>query len=248
MQRIAWLAGLALLLAWGTAARASDPYGAYAVAEQVILEPSEESPTQIQIWGTFVLNQQRGRAHAAPMYGYVYYKIDKDNAEACRKEFADWKKQAGTGTVIAFGSNYNIDRIGKVHAPGAKPADPTPYPLGNGLVKVPADFNAAVVDLLSAPAPVTPAVNEAVAPGSVTLVARNILSKDHAKAKYVFEVENAAGEKETSPALDAGEKETKWQPKMEVKAGDKYTWRVRVSDGSWKGSVATATFQGKPRP
>jgi hypothetical protein len=250
MQRIVWLAGLALLLAWGAAARASDPLGAYAVADKVVLEPSEGSPTQIQIWGTFVLNQKGGRTHTAPAYGYLYYKLDSDNAEACRKEWADWKKEAGTGSVIGFGSNYNLGKLGKVHPAAEKPENPAVYPLGNGLVKIPdgANFNAAVQELLSSAVPVTPAANEAVAPGAVTLVARNVLLKDHAKAKYVFELENGAGEKEVSPALDAGEKETKWQPRMEVKAGEKYTWRVRVSDAGLKGTVATSTFQGKPRP
>ena len=42
--------------------------------------------------------------------------------------------------------------------------------------------------------------------------------------------------------VEAGEKETKWTPKMKVKAGEKYTWRVRATDGDWKGPVVTSGF------
>ena len=83
------------------------------------------------------------------------------------------------------------------------------------------------------------------APGKVTLVARNILDKSHPKATYEFEVENSLGEKEVSPGIAADQKETKWSPRMEAKAGQKYTWCVRAVDGSWKGPVATSSFEGK---
>jgi hypothetical protein len=59
---------------------------------------------------------------------------------------------------------------------------------------------------------------------------------------------NAAGEKETSQPIAAGDKETKWAPRMQVKAGEKYTWYVRAVDGEWKGPPATSMFQGKARP
>jgi hypothetical protein len=77
------------------------------------------------------------------------------------------------------------------------------------------------------------------------LVARNIVDKKHAKAAYVFEIEGSDGGKETSKEVDAGDKETKWTPKMELKGGEKYTWRVYAVDGTWKGPTATAKFETK---
>jgi hypothetical protein len=64
----------------------------------------------------------------------------------------------------------------------------------------------------------------------------------------VFELESASGDKETSDPIAAGEKETRWTPRMRVKAGEKYTWRVGIVEGRWKGPLATSTFQGKARP
>jgi hypothetical protein len=42
--------------------------------------------------------------------------------------------------------------------------------------------------------------------------------------------------------VDAGEKETTWTPSLKLKPGEKYTWRVRAMEGTWKGPVATSVF------
>ena len=84
--------------------------------------------------------------------------------------------------------------------------------------------------------------------GKVTLRTRNIRGKQHADAKYIFEIENAKGDMEKSEPIAAGDKETKWTPKMEVKAGQKYTWRVKAVDGKWTGPVADTSFKGKSTP
>ena len=52
-------------------------------------------------------------------------------------------------------------------------------------------------------------------------------------------------DRETSPEVRAGDKVTKWAPKLALKAGGKYTLRVRATDGAWKGPVTTAHFTVK---
>src|SRR6202030_3716418 len=74
MYRIACLLALATALAVGGAARASDPIGGYLIVDKVILAPAD-SPTTIQIWGSFVLAKEvGGRAYGNPECGYLYYK------------------------------------------------------------------------------------------------------------------------------------------------------------------------------
>lgn len=159
------------------------------------------------------------------------------------------KKIAGTGNVIGMGSRYNRAALGIVHRASEKTEKADPFPLGMGLVRVRrgTDYSP-ILNLITLPAPTTPVDGATIDPGKVTLASRNIVGSGHDRAKYVFELENASGEKETSDPIAAGEKETKWTPRMQVHAGEKYTWRVQIVEGRWKGPSATSTFQGKTRP
>ncbi len=246
---IAWATAL-LALTWQTPARASDPIGAYALIDKVVLEPNEQAPTRIQVWGAFTFAKETNNdTYAEPVRGYLYYHAVKDKEEVCRKEWTDMKKIAGTGTVIGMGSRFNLAALGAVHRASEKAEKADPYPLGMGLVRVRRGTEYPPIQkLITLPAPATPADGAAIDPGKVTLIIRNIVGPGHDRAKYVFELENASGVKETSDLIAAGEKETKWTPHMQVKAGDKYTWRVQAVEGQWKGPLATATFQGKARP
>jgi hypothetical protein len=242
-RNAAWLA-FAVVLAAGGAARASDPIGGYVIVDKVVLEPSD-APTTIQIWGAFTLATQKGGfTYNNPERGYLYYQAPAGKEEICRKEWNDLKKAAGTNQVIGFGNSYDLQSTGKVRKPklGEKPEAPDTYPLGAGLAKVGDDTNYAPVrNLLALPAPNEPGDASLVPPGDITLVVRNMPDKTHAKAKYVFELEGASGGKEEA-TVEAGDKETKWTPKTKLKAGEKYTWRVRATEGDWKGPVATSTM------
>lgn len=106
MKKTFW-AACAVLLVLSGATRASDPVGIYALVDKVILEPNQETPQRIRIWGTFaVAAQEKGDSYKPVEHGYMYFAIVRDQERQCRVEWADLKKAAGTGQIIAFGSRY----------------------------------------------------------------------------------------------------------------------------------------------
>jgi hypothetical protein len=238
-------ASAAVLLGLSGAARASDPVGIYAVIDRVVLEPNAESPERVQLWGVFALADRTTRRYEPAVRGYLYFSLPEKKAEAARIEWSDLKKLAGGGDCVAFGGRHLPKP--KVRRASEKPASPDPYPVGSGLTKMRGEETEyePVKAVRTVPAPLGPQDGEDVKPGSITLLARNIPEKALEGARYVFELRNESGEKETSPELAAGEKETKWTPAMEVKPGTKYTWRVWVAGGKWRGAAAEASFRGK---
>jgi hypothetical protein len=250
MKRIVCLALPFLALAGAAAARPPvDPTGGYVVVDKVVLEPSEGAPTRAQIWGTFVLaSDRRGQTYGQPQYGYFYYSAVPGQEDVCRREWADFKKAAGTGEVIGFGHTYELKGLGRLRGHGEGPKSPSPYPVGHGLTKVTRgpDYPP-LKGLLTAPAPLDPTDGSLVPPGQFTFAVRNIPDKAHAGARYVFAVQGAGGDQETSTEVKAGDKVTKWTPKLALKAGEKYTLRVRAIDGDWKGPVTTIQFPVKGR-
>jgi hypothetical protein len=246
---MAWLAGVGLFLFGGAAARGSGNLGVIAVIDKVVTEPRGESPERIRVWGTFVTAQegrtQEGRMYSLPAYGVLYYAIPAGNEAECRREWEEMQKAAGTGTVIGWADSSLRRHLGRVRRAGAPAGEPDPYPVGFGLLKFPRESTfAPVQSLRTTPAPVSP-VDEAVAPGKVKLVVHNVRDTARAKVAYWFVIESASGEREVSDPVPAGEKETTWTPRLEVKAGAKYTWRVQAVEGDWKGPANPATFKGK---
>jgi hypothetical protein len=126
---------------------------------------------------------------------------------------------------------------------------PDAYPVGFGLTRVRgASDYAPIRDLLALPAPIAPADGDLTPPGKVTLVAHPMVGQQHRDARYIFEIADDSGHKETSDPVAAGDREMRWSPKMAVKAGELYTWRVWAVDGQWKGPAAEATIRGKAAP
>ena len=114
---------------------ASDFVGVYAVVEKVVLEPSEAAPQRIQIWGAFALAVEAGGVYTKPQRGYLYYSVPGGKEEIARKEWADLKSVAGTGTAIAFGARHSM--LGKVRPDSEKPGSPDVYNIGGtGVSKI----------------------------------------------------------------------------------------------------------------
>jgi hypothetical protein len=234
------------LLALGGAARASDPVGIYALVEKVVLEPEGGKPERAQVWGIFRLAKaQRGDEYREPVYGYLYYKLAPGKEGDTRREWADLKEVAGNGQAVAFAGRYQ--ELGKVRKASEKAEKPDPYPIGQEMHKLQGNQGMAK-ELRSLPMPTEPADDGYVAHGAVTLKAHGIADKDRKNVRYVFEITNPAGDKETSAPIEAGSRANavSWQPKMEVKGIKNYTWRVWAVDGDWKGPAMTAVFFGKP--
>src|SRR5260370_23248245 len=122
--------------------------------------------------------------------------------------------------------------MGGVRKSNEKAASPDRYPVGMGLTRFGNESEYTPVrGVLTYPIPLTPGDGALVPPGKIALSVRNIAAKAHAKAAYVFEFE-AGGEKEVSPAVPAGDKETRWTPARELKPGEKCTWQVRAVEGT----------------
>jgi hypothetical protein len=117
-----------------SSAVASDPVGVYAFIDKVVLEPNEQKPERIQIWGGFALAEGYGYTYAPAKRGYLYYSIKPGDEETVRKEWADLKSLAGTDQFVAFGVRHKPK--GTIRGADAKPEKPDVYPIGFGLTKV----------------------------------------------------------------------------------------------------------------
>lgn len=113
---------------------ASDRVAVYGKVDRVVLEPNAEAPTAIQVWGVFSIAQARNRNDYQPAArGYLYYSLPA-KADVARREWADLKSVAGTGTIVGFGSRW--EGVPQLRQPNDPPATPDPYTINAGLTKV----------------------------------------------------------------------------------------------------------------
>src|SRR5262245_1187928 len=224
----------------------SDFVGIYALVDKVVLEPNDTAPERVQLWGAFATASAVDRNnYDPPQRGYYYYSIAQGKVEICRREWTDFKAIAGTGQVIGFGSRDG--QKGRLRKANEKAEGPDPYPVAWGLTRMSQRASAypPIRELRSIPAAQSPAEGGEVKSGKVTLIAGNIADAERKNAKYIFEIRaGGSAELETSPPIAAGEKETRWSPNLMVKAGEKYTWRVKATDGQWTGPVVSSEFKG----
>ena len=117
-----------------TDAAYSDWTGIYALVDKVVLEPNATAPERIQLWGAFALANKDDRDSYNPAQrGYLYFACKPGKEEICRKEWADFKANAGTGQVIGFGGRSMA--FPRVRNAKDKPAGPDEYPVNVGLFK-----------------------------------------------------------------------------------------------------------------
>jgi hypothetical protein len=150
------LISTAVFLAADTEVRASGPIAAYAIVENVVMEPNDAAPDRIQVWGVFMLEMSpQSSSYASPQRGYLYYKLPATNdAKATRAVWADLKKVAGTGTTIGFGSGSTAIAAGagRVRKVTETPANPDAFPIGNPVISM-NDFTPIVNQLKGALSP-----------------------------------------------------------------------------------------------
>jgi hypothetical protein len=118
--------------------RASGPIAAYAIVENVVMEPNDTTADRIQVWGVFMLETSpQSSSYASPQRGYLYYKLpSSSDAKATRAVWADLKKVAGTGMTIGFGSGSTAIAAGagRVRKVTETPANPDSFPIGNPVI------------------------------------------------------------------------------------------------------------------
>lgn len=103
--------------------------------DHVVLDPDDEAPARIQMWGAFAAADARassGYAHVSR--GYMYYTCPPGRSAACRGEWTDLLWISGTGKAIGYGLRERP--MGRLRRDEEAVASPDLYPLDGGLVKV----------------------------------------------------------------------------------------------------------------
>jgi len=137
-------AAAAVALATGIVAHASGPIAVYAKVDRVVMEPNEQAPERIQVFGTFVLgNAANTNTFAPPARGYLYYSLPTTgeapstpelNRRTAVNEWKDLKAVAGNGEIYAFGAQWK--GIPRLHKADEKPGSPDEFTLNVGIRKI----------------------------------------------------------------------------------------------------------------
>ena len=141
------VAALACVIAGTAIVVASDRTGVYAVIDKVVLEPNDQNPERIQVWGAFAVATKNDRDNYDPVQrGYLYFKAD-GSAPMTRNEWNDLKSVAGTRQIVGFSSRFG--QTVRVRAATDKPATPDAYATGIGVNKVRANIDYAPIKALT---------------------------------------------------------------------------------------------------
>jgi len=145
LTRVAVITAAGLFLFASVKSTASELVGLYAIVDRVVIEPNEQSPERIQVWGTFSTTRDTGAAKR----GYLYFRapFPPEFRDAALKEWKDLKDVAGSGQAVAFGQQYfyinqtavadaYVKALPRIRAASEKPDGPDGYPVNVGVSKV----------------------------------------------------------------------------------------------------------------
>jgi hypothetical protein len=126
-----------LLLVSSSLLLASGPAGVICIVDKVVFEPSDAAAQRIQIWGAFSVATSTTNVFGPARAGYMYFSLPANatSAEIARKEWADLKSVAGTGTGVGFGSAWTNNN-GKIRDAKDKVNSPDAYVIGSGVVRI----------------------------------------------------------------------------------------------------------------
>jgi len=81
--------------------------GVYGIVDQVAFEPDGVAPHSIRISGVFVVPVPISSGdYQPPQRGYLRLQIRPGPEQACRKDWNELKRLAGTGQVVGFGQYW----------------------------------------------------------------------------------------------------------------------------------------------
>jgi hypothetical protein len=121
--------------------------GIYGIVNKVVLEPDENAPERIQIWGLFAVPVPISSGlYRAPRRGILYFSLPSDKKKIAIKEWAELKRLAGSGQILGFAEywvpnpndpqgNPHTSLVVHVHE-DVPLGSPDPYPLGIGVLKI----------------------------------------------------------------------------------------------------------------
>ena len=142
----AWFSALLVALAMSAVpVGTSDVVGIYCLVQRVVMTPDEAQPTSVQVWGACA-SAKGGMAYydaesgfepgwyTAPFKGYLYYSAPAGREAVAAREWADLKRVAGTGEIVAFGARGLNN--GRMRWADEKPTNPDVYPIHMGVTKI----------------------------------------------------------------------------------------------------------------
>jgi hypothetical protein len=97
--------------------------------DKLVFEPSESTPSRIQIWGTFAFLNEARNAYGEPMRGYLYYAAAPGKEEECREQWAKLKQLVAGQHLISFGFCGEPKVDGDLRKSTAKAGGPAVFPL-----------------------------------------------------------------------------------------------------------------------
>jgi len=156
LTRAAFFTAAGLFLFASVKSTASEIVGIYVMVDRVVMEPNEQAPERIQVWGAI----STSRDPAAAKRGYLYFRPPNvpEFREAALKEWRDLKAVAGTGQAVAFGQQYffvaqmavadaYFQALPRIRPASEKPEGPDGYPVNVGVSKL---TNVTIVNQLKA--------------------------------------------------------------------------------------------------
>ena len=126
-------AGVVLAISSGVLS-ASDRVAVYGRIDRVVFQPNADAPDTVQVFGVFSVAVPKDMNDYQPARrGYLLYKAPADKLTA-QREWNDLKQVAGTNQIVAFGLRW--EGLPTLRAEKDSPANPDPYTLNAGVVKV----------------------------------------------------------------------------------------------------------------
>jgi hypothetical protein len=128
MKSALCLIGLLVICTTTPEVRAGGPPPVCMAVERLVFEPNENTPTRIQIWGSFALLNSTRDAYGEPVRGYLYYTAAPGKEEESRKKWGELKKLVAEQHLVSYGICGEPKVDGHLRKPTDKAEAPVEFP------------------------------------------------------------------------------------------------------------------------